>query len=79
MPYCNHSVCRDCFKQHFTLTIKEKSVKHFTCPICSEPDMMMRDQTQDFYLELFVALVRSMQSHEAFVTYEDRSTGNLLH
>ena len=42
------------------MTIKEKSVKHFTCPMCSEPDMMMRDQTQNFYLELFVGMVSDL-------------------
>ena len=57
MPSCIHSVCKACFKGHFTITIKEKMVKHFNCLICGEPDLANRDETQDIYLELFVGLV----------------------
>ena len=39
------------------MVIKEQSVKHFNCPMCSEPDLANRDDSQAMYLELFVSLV----------------------
>jgi len=57
MPGCTDILCKDCFRGHFTVVIKEQSVKHFNCPMCSEPDLANRDDTQAMYLELFVSLV----------------------
>ena len=57
MPGCTDILCKHCFKGHFTVVINEKSVKHFNCPMCSEPDLANRDDTQAMYLELFVSLV----------------------
>ena len=57
MPGCTDEFCKECFKQHFTIAIKEKTVKHFNCPSCKEPDLANRDMSQELYLELFVQLV----------------------
>ena len=57
LPGCTDCVCKECFKMHFTITVKEKSVKHFNCPVCGEPDLANRDMSQVLYLELFVGLV----------------------
>ena len=57
MPGCTDILCKDCFKGHFNVVIKEQSVKHFNCPMCSEPDLANRDDSQAMYLELFVSLV----------------------
>ena len=58
LPACGDSVCKNCFKQYFEIAIKEKSIKHFVCPICGEPDLGNADQMQEMYLELLVAMVR---------------------
>ena len=58
MPGCIHSVCKECFKGHFTLVITTQEVKHFTCPICGEPDMANQTITEGLYLQLFLVLVR---------------------
>lgn len=57
MPGCTHEICKGCFKDHFTITIKERTVKHFNCPVCGEPDLANRDMSQVVYLELFVGMV----------------------
>ena len=63
MPGCTDILCKDCFKGHFTVVIKEQSVKHFNCPMCSEPDLANRDDSQAMYLELFVSLVSPLCVH----------------
>lgn len=57
MPACGESLCKSCFKQHFSIVIREQSVKHFVCPICGGPDMSVNDPTQDMNIQLFVAMV----------------------
>ena len=60
MPGCTDTICKDCFKRHFSVVIAEKSVKHFNCPMCDQPDMTdLKDGTQDMYQMLFVQLVSS--------------------
>ena len=54
MPWCTHSLCKDCFKRHFTGVINEQSVKHFNCPMCGEPN---HDDSQAVDFEVFVSLV----------------------
>ena len=56
MPGCTHSTCKDCFREHFKVVIKEQGVKHFNCPICGRPDVT--DTDQEFYFQLFQLLVR---------------------
>ena len=60
MPACGESLCKGCFKTHFEIAIKEKSVKHFNCPICGLPDLGNNDQTLEMNLQLFVAMVKQM-------------------
>ena len=57
MPACGESLCKECFRAHFSIVIKEQSVKHFHCPLCDKPDLSNPDDNQDMNLELFVALV----------------------
>ena len=57
MPGCADSICKLCFKEHFRITIKEKEIKHFNCPICRLPNMMDREATDGIYMTLFVAMV----------------------
>ena len=56
MPGCGCSVCKTCFKSWFQMVIREKSVKHFNCPICNKPDIE-NARTSEYFLE-FVSLVR---------------------
>ena len=58
MPGCPHSVCKECFKGHFTNVMKTQSVKHFNCPVCALPDMT--DPQIETYLMLLMPLVSEM-------------------
>ena len=64
MPACGESLCKNCFRNHFKITIKERSVKHFNCPICAVPDLSNPDETLDMNLQLFVAMVTSGKQKE---------------
>lgn len=57
MPGCTDSICKDCFKGHFEVVIKEKEVKHFNCPLCKLPDMADNEATGGLYIDIFVAMV----------------------
>ena len=54
MPGCLHSICKECFKENFTLAICEKGVKHFTCPVCDFSDDEMSQDYVDAFLELVI-------------------------
>uniref|UniRef100_A0A1X7VCZ6 IBR domain-containing protein n=1 Tax=Amphimedon queenslandica TaxID=400682 RepID=A0A1X7VCZ6_AMPQE len=58
MPACGDLLCKDCFKAHFSIAIREKSVKHFNCPICGLPDLGNNDQMLEMNLQLLVAMVK---------------------
>lgn len=58
MPGCTDSICKNCFKDHFEITIREKGVKHFNCPNCQLPNMVEKEATEGLYIDLFVAMVR---------------------
>ena len=54
LPECPHSVCKECFKDHFTNVIKTQNVKDFSCPICAQPHISASD---DVYFARLMALV----------------------
>ncbi len=55
MPACGCALCKECFVTNFEMVIKEKSIKHFNCPMCGKPDLS--NEEQDMNIELFVAMV----------------------
>ncbi len=56
MPACGCALCKECFITNFEMVIKEKSFKHFNCPMCGKPDLSNCEE-QDMNIELFVAMV----------------------
>ena len=66
MVNCVHAVCKDCFNTHFTLMIGEKSIKHFNCPVCGEPDMSSETIDMDLYLQLFSGLIQTHLQKENY-------------
>lgn len=58
---------------HFSIAVSEKGVKHFNCPMCSQPDMTdLNDGTQDLYQQLFVQLVKLC--YDSRVLYQHKRT-----
>ena len=66
MVHCNHAVCKECFVQHFTLVVGEKSIKHCNCPACGEPDMSSETIDMDLYLQLFSNLMQVHMSNQYY-------------
>ena len=66
MPGCKDTLCKDCFRGHFTVVVKEKSL-HFNCPVCSKPDLLNHDASQSMYLQLLVELVSLLQHSELLI------------
>ncbi|XP_065915142.1 uncharacterized protein [Dysidea avara] len=66
MVHCDHAVCKDCFVTHFTLMIGEKSIKHFNCPCCGEPDMSSDTFDMDLYLQMFSGLIQVYLNKECY-------------
>ena len=66
MVHCDHALCKDCFVSHFTLMIGEKSIKHFNCPCCGEPDMSSDAIDMDLYLQMFSGLIQSYLNKECY-------------
>lgn len=47
MVCCTDSICNDCFRDYFTIKIKETAIQHFTCPICGEPEISYGPLSQE--------------------------------
>ncbi|XP_067651043.1 E3 ubiquitin-protein ligase RNF31-like isoform X2 [Haliotis asinina] len=47
---CQCQMCRECLRKHFEISIKEKHVRNWTCPVCSLPDF--NDENVSDYLNL---------------------------
>ena len=66
MIHCDHAVCKECFVSHYSLVIGEKSIKHFNCLVCGEPDMSSETVDIDLYLQLFSGLIQAHMSKEQY-------------
>ncbi|GCB82303.1 hypothetical protein scyTo_0022307, partial [Scyliorhinus torazame] len=53
---CECTVCRDCFKEYFTFTVREKNIKNLVCPGCSKPDIDDEGQLLVYFSTLDVQL-----------------------
>ena len=62
MIHCDHTVCKDCFVAHFSLMVREKTIKHFNCLVCGEPDMSSETIDMDLYLQMFSGLIQAHMS-----------------
>ena len=68
MPGCIHSICEECFKQNFTLAIREKGVKHFTCPVC---DYSNEDMSQDYVYAFLNLVINSYKVWNKYYSFND--------
>ena len=66
MIHCDHAVCKECFVCHYTLVVGEKSIKHFNCLVCGEPDMSSETIDMDLYLQLFSGLIQAHMSKDQY-------------
>ena len=66
MIQCDHAVCKTCFVEHFTLMIAERSIKHFNCLMCKEPDMSSDAVDLVLYLQMFSGLVQNYMNESVY-------------
>ena len=66
MIHCDHAVCRECFVCHYSMMIEVKSIKHFNCLVCCEPDMSSETIDMDLYLQLFSGLIQAHMSRDHY-------------
>uniref|UniRef100_UPI00398E3CF7 E3 ubiquitin-protein ligase RNF31-like n=1 Tax=Pristiophorus japonicus TaxID=55135 RepID=UPI00398E3CF7 len=53
---CECTICRDCFKDYFTFTVREKHIKKLVCPGCAKPDIDDEGQLLSYFSTLDVQL-----------------------
>lgn len=49
---CECTICPDCFRQHFTIALKEKHITDMVCPACGRPDLTDDTQLLSYFLHL---------------------------
>nr|XP_020503211.1 E3 ubiquitin-protein ligase RNF31-like [Labrus bergylta] len=53
---CQCSVCHDCFRQHFTIAVRDKHIREMVCPVCSGPDINDPEQMDSYFSTLDIQL-----------------------
>ena len=78
MIHCDHAVCRECFVAYFSLVVGEKSIKHFNCPVCGEPDMSSETIDMDLYLQMFSGLMQVHMSKDHYNLFTQKINEHTL-
>ncbi|XP_076838037.1 E3 ubiquitin-protein ligase RNF31 [Brachyhypopomus gauderio] len=53
---CQCSVCSGCFKQHFTIAVRDKHIRDMVCPVCWEPDINDPEHLNSYFSTLDIQL-----------------------
>uniref|UniRef100_A0A8B9VJ14 RING-type domain-containing protein n=1 Tax=Anas zonorhyncha TaxID=75864 RepID=A0A8B9VJ14_9AVES len=53
---CECAICPECFRQHFTIGVKERRVADLVCPACGRPDLADEAQRLCYFSTLDVQL-----------------------
>ena len=74
MLHCTCSVCKECFKVHYTSVARKYSIAHFNCLFCGEPDFAASDIDLDDYLTLFAHMLREYLESEEYQLFQRKAT-----
>lgn len=55
---CECTICPDCFRQHFTIALKEKHITDMVCPACGRPDLTDDTQLLSYFSTLDIQVLR---------------------
>ena len=55
---CQCAVCHPCFKQHFTVAIRDKHIRDMVCPICQKPDINKPQHLDSYFSTLDIQVGR---------------------
>lgn len=54
---CECTICPECFRQHFTIALKEKHITDMVCPACGRPDLTDDAQLLSYFSTLDIQVL----------------------
>ncbi|KAM4544175.1 E3 ubiquitin-protein ligase RNF31 [Fundulus diaphanus] len=74
---CQCSVCHECFRQHFTIAVRDKHIRDMVCPACCEPDINDPEQLDSYFSTLDIQL-RDCLELEVYDLFHKKLTEHAL-
>ncbi|XP_063075121.1 E3 ubiquitin-protein ligase RNF31 [Engraulis encrasicolus] len=74
---CQCSVCCDCFKQHFTIAVRDKHIRDMVCPVCWEPDINDPEHLNSYFSTLDIQLRECLEA-EVYELFHQKLTEQAL-
>uniref|UniRef100_A0A8D2CKB0 E3 ubiquitin-protein ligase RNF31 n=1 Tax=Sciurus vulgaris TaxID=55149 RepID=A0A8D2CKB0_SCIVU len=74
---CECTICPDCFRQHFTIALKEKHITDMVCPACGRPDLTDDTQLLSYFSTLDIQLRDSLEP-DAYALFHKKLTEGVL-
>nr|XP_004463423.1 E3 ubiquitin-protein ligase RNF31 isoform X2 [Dasypus novemcinctus] len=74
---CECTICPDCFRQHFTIALKEKHITDMVCPACGRPDLTDDTQLLSYFSTLDIQL-REILEPDAYALFHKKLTERVL-
>ncbi|XP_062335867.1 E3 ubiquitin-protein ligase RNF31-like isoform X1 [Osmerus eperlanus] len=74
---CQCAVCHHCFKQHFTVAIRDKHIRDMVCPICQEPDINNPQHLDSYFSTLDIQLKGCLE-RDVYDLYHKKLTEHTL-
>lgn len=74
---CQCSVCCGCFKQHFTIAVRDKHIRDMVCPVCWEPDINDPEHLNSYFSTLDIQL-RECLEFEVYELFHKKLTEQAL-
>ncbi|XP_014389764.1 PREDICTED: E3 ubiquitin-protein ligase RNF31 isoform X1 [Myotis brandtii] len=74
---CECTICPDCFRQHFTIALKEKHITDMVCPACGRPDLTDDTQLLSYFSTLDIQLRESLEP-DAYALFHKKLTEAVL-
>ncbi|XP_038160828.1 E3 ubiquitin-protein ligase RNF31 isoform X1 [Cyprinodon tularosa] len=74
---CQCSVCHECFRQHFTIAVRDKHIRDMVCPACCEPDINDPEQLDSYFSTLDIQL-RDCLEPEVYELFHKKLTEHAL-
>ncbi|XP_012880866.1 PREDICTED: E3 ubiquitin-protein ligase RNF31 isoform X2 [Dipodomys ordii] len=74
---CECTICPECFRQHFTIALKEKHITDMACPACGRPDLTDDTQLLSYFSTLDIQLRESLEP-DAYALFHKKLTEGVL-
>ncbi|XP_028817460.1 E3 ubiquitin-protein ligase RNF31-like isoform X2 [Denticeps clupeoides] len=74
---CQCLVCCECFKNHFTVAVRDKHIRDMVCPGCDEPDINDPEFLDNYFSTLDIQL-RDCMEKEVYELFHKKLTEHAL-